>query len=135
VAAALTLVVVGGLALVNALTSPSPGPAPSTVLSPTENAGDEGGSQEPSGSVKPSVVPLEITIIGRPTAVLVKEPGTAGAVLLHGQLNTGEIRRYDQVPLNVVVADSSSVQVRIYGELQRDSDGGRGEWTVSARAG
>jgi hypothetical protein len=133
VAAALTLVIVGGLALVNALTSPPPGPAPSSVGSPTGSADD--GSQEPPEQSDLSAVPLQITVVGSPTNVFVRVVGDSGAVLQQGVLDRGETRMYDQVPLNVVVADSSSVRVRIYGELQRDSDGGRGEWTVPARSG
>ncbi|SEG89740.1 hypothetical protein SAMN04489712_12447 [Thermomonospora echinospora] len=83
----------------------------------------------------PSAAPLVITVTGRPTTVFVKVPGSDGAVLLRGELGPGETRKYDQAPLDVVVSDSASVEVRIYGELQTDTDGGRGQWAVPARSG
>ncbi len=126
-AAALTLVVVGGLALFNALTAPSPGPSPSRAASETADGGD---TAEPSN---PTAPPLQITVIGKPTEVFVKVSGSGGAVLQRGVLGPGETRRYEQVPLNVVVYDSTSVEVRIYGEIAEDPDGGRGEWEVPER--
>ncbi|WP_140175478.1 hypothetical protein [Thermomonospora catenispora] len=125
--AALTLVVVGGLALFNALTAPAPGPAPSRAISDTAT---DGATATPSD---PTAPPLQITVIGKPTEVFVKVSGSGGAVLQRGVLGPGETRRYDQVPLDVVVYDSSSVEVRIYGEIVEDPDGGRGEWEVPER--
>lgn len=125
-ALALALLVVGGAALFNALTSKSSGPGPSPATT-----GATSGSRKTRPQADPTAPPLQITVTGPPTGVFVKVPGTTGAVLYKGTLSTGETRRYDQAPLDVVVDDSTAVQVRIYGELQKDPDGqGRGEWFV-----
>lgn len=129
-AAALALVVVGAVALVNALTSESPGPGPATTTTVQPGTEEPADPPETGGTTAPA---LEITVVGQPTNVFVREPGTGGAVLLRAVLGTGETRRYEQAPLDVVVANSASVQVRIYGTLQRDVDGGRGEWFVPER--
>jgi len=126
VLAAVALVVIGGYALINALTSPAPGPAPSDTVSRELDAGDSGQS---AGS---SQIPLQITVTGPPTNVFVQVAG-GGEVLQKGILATGETRMYTQTPLNVVVEDSSAVVVRIYGKVVEDGNGrGRGEWIVEA---
>ncbi|REE97065.1 hypothetical protein DFJ69_2521 [Thermomonospora umbrina] len=120
---------VGGVALVNALTSEStgPGPAPSMTVHPSQEP------ESPPETTSASAPPLEIRVVGQPTSVFVKESGSRGAVLQRGVLATGETRRYDTAPLDVVVTNSASVEVRIYGTLQEDVDGGRGEWVVPIR--
>lgn len=127
-ALALTLLVVGGISLVNALTSESTAPTPSPP------APSVTGERSTPASSDTSTAPpaLQIDVVGnRSTNVLVKEPGAAGTILQNGLLNPGETRTYDQAPLDVVVNDSSVVQVRIYGKIQEDPNGGgRGEWTV-----
>jgi hypothetical protein len=127
VALALALLVVGGISLVNALTSESAPPAPET---PTITATSAPRTEAPSEPVAGTVPALQINVIGGPTNVVVKEPGTSGTILERGLLNPGEIRTYDQAPLYVVVDNSASVEVRIYGKLKRDADGGRGQWEV-----
>jgi hypothetical protein len=131
VALALTLLVVGGISLVNALTSESTAPSPSPP------APSVTGERSTRASSDTSTAPpaLQIDVIGnRPAQVLVKEPGADGTILQNGPLNPGETRRYDQGPLDVVVYnDSSLVEVRIYGEVQKDSNGGRGEWEVPSQ--
>lgn len=124
---ALTLLVVGGISLVNALTSEPtpPGPQPSATTA-------AGTRSTPTARQQPTRAhALEIEVIGsRPINVVVREPGTEGTILQNGPLNPGEIRTYDDAPLNVVVNDSSAVRVRIYGKVEDDPDGGRGEWVV-----
>lgn len=127
-ALALTLLVVGGISLVEALTSEDAAP------SPTPSAPSVTGERSTPASSDTSTAPpaLQIYVVGnRPTNVLVKEPGAAGTILLNSVLNPGETRTYDQAPLDVVVTDSSVVEVRIYGKVEEDPNGGgRGEWSV-----
>lgn len=131
-ALALALLVVGGTALFNALTSKSgsdPGPSPITTSSPGAKKTKAIKTTKPPAD--PTAPPLQIEVTGPPTGVFVKVPGTGGTVLQKGTLNTGERRQYDQAPLDVVVDDSTAVEVRIYGALQKDPDGkGRGEFFV-----
>jgi len=131
---ALALLVVGGMALVNALTSDG-GDQPGPTGSATASGGTPHSATAPSKAASASAtasaaMPLVIRVVGAPTNVVVTVPGT-GEVLRRGVLNTGEAEQYDKAPLNVVVSDSGSVEVTIYGELQpRGGAGQRGEWQV-----
>ncbi|WP_395962862.1 RodZ domain-containing protein [Actinomadura sp. 6N118] len=133
---ALALLIVGGISLINALTSDSkqPGPAgtstETTGGSPTGSAPSSRPPRTATASAGPSVV---IRVTGSPTSVTVTVAGT-GQVLHTGLLDTGEARQYDQAPLSVVAADAGSVEVTIYGQLQpRGQVGQRGEWRVPER--
>ncbi|WP_225993260.1 RodZ domain-containing protein [Actinomadura rudentiformis] len=126
----------GGISLVNALTSDSKQPGPTGTASESTGGtrtGSAPSSRPPrsaTASAGPSVV---IRVTGSPTTVTVTVAGT-GQVLHTGLLDTGEARQYDQSPLNVVAADAGSVEVTIYGQLQpRGQVGQRGEWTVPER--
>jgi hypothetical protein len=136
---ALALLVVGGMALVNALTS-SGASEPSAVQTEEEPAGNTGESEPPapqrSETRQPTAqatTPLVIRVTGAPTQVLVRVAG-GGEVLQQGVLNTGETRQYEQAPLTVVAYNGGAVEVRIYGEVQNPKPAGqRGEWFVPER--
>ncbi|MBO2449227.1 hypothetical protein J4573_19135 [Actinomadura barringtoniae] len=129
---ALALLVVGGMALVNALTSDG-GDQPGPTGTATASGGTPHSATAPSKGASASAsaaMPLVIRVVGAPTTVVVTVPGT-GEVLRRGVLNTGEAEQYDKAPLNVVVSDAGSVEVTIYGELQqRGAAGQRQEWLV-----
>jgi hypothetical protein len=139
---ALALLVVGGMALVNALTSSSNDPGGAGSAAPTSDPG--GGEPRASAPTTPrstrsakttgsSTVPLVIRVTGAPTQVYVRVTDT-GDVLQQGVLTTGEARQYDQAPLAVVANNAGSLEVVIYGEAQaRKPAGARGEWFVPDR--
>ncbi len=130
--AALTLLVVGGTALVNAV-SGDPDPDPTTV-SPTPGEGGQnkaGPSRTPTSAS--AVLPLVITVTGPATAVVVRVADT-GEVLTQGTLSTGDIRKYEETPLQVVATNGGSLRVVIYGRQQPAKPAGqRGQWFVAAR--
>ncbi|MGI5166346.1 hypothetical protein ACQEU3_18510 [Spirillospora sp. CA-253888] len=130
---ALALVVVGGMALVNALTSEAEKPVP------TPSAG--GGGKEPgaptprrSGASATQSNSLVVEVIGnRPVNVVVKIAGT-NDILLSGPLNPGEGRQWTESPLDVVASDGGALEVTIYGKVQeRGQSGQRGTWFVRKR--
>jgi hypothetical protein len=138
---ALALLVVGGMALVNALTSSSNDPGPAGTAAST----DPGATQpKASASATPrstrsaqttssSGLPLVIRVTGAATQVHVQDTGT-GDVLQQGVLRTGEARQYEQAPLAVVASNGGSLEVTIYGKVQaRKPVGARGEWFVPDR--
>ncbi|WP_344958811.1 hypothetical protein [Actinomadura miaoliensis] len=133
---ALALLVVGGVALVNALSSDSEGGPPETAA--TAGTAGTPGSADPaptrsSRSRSAASTPLVIRVIGAPTKVVVTVPET-GEVLQQGVLNTGEERQYDKAPLQVVAADGGAVEVLIYGREQpRATAGERKNWFVPSR--
>ncbi|GAA4138972.1 hypothetical protein GCM10022416_24860 [Actinomadura keratinilytica] len=133
---ALALLVVGGVALVNALNSDSQGGPPEAAV--TADSAGTPGTEEPAPtssatSRSASATPLVIRVVGAPTKVVVTMPET-GEVLQQGVLNTGEERQYDKAPLQVVAADGGAVEVLIYGRQQpRATAGERKNWFVPAR--
>jgi hypothetical protein len=133
---ALALLVVGGLALVNALTSNGAG-GPDAERT-EETGGNSGASatptpQQTAAQTATSDTPLLIRVVGAPTQVIVRVSG-GGAVLQQGTLNTGEARQFEQAPLDVVASNGGSVEVTIYGEKQEPTPAGqRGEWFVPER--
>ncbi|MEW2357434.1 hypothetical protein [Spirillospora sp. NPDC029432] len=139
---ALALLVVGGMALVNALTGSSskdPGSAAPPAASESGDSGASAGTpaaprtSRPAQSPAAAQTPLVIRVTGAPTQVYVRGT-TSGDVFHSGVLGTGEARKYDQVPLSVVAVNGGSVEVTIYGEVQeRKPSGTRGEWFVPER--
>jgi hypothetical protein len=133
VVAALALLVVGGMALVNAITGEPDQTGPSTAASPSG-----GGKTTPSANEKetpPSDVPLVISVTGQPTSVVVRVADTGGKVLTNTTLNTGDTLKYEQAPLQVVAGNGGSLKVVIYGEVQpRKTAGQRGQWFVKAKS-
>lgn len=136
VLAALALFVVGGMALVNAVTGEPDQKGPVTATSPPSDDGD-GGKAAPKGNAKTTPaadVPLVLSVTGQPTNVVVRIADTAGTVLTNTKLSTGTTLKYDQAPLQVVAANGGSLTVVIYGEEQpRKPAGQRGEWLVKAK--
>ncbi|MFA1540474.1 RodZ domain-containing protein [Actinomadura monticuli] len=134
--AALALLVVGGMALINAVTGEPEQKGPSTAASPSGD-GDGGGKASPSSTEKTTPaarVPLVISVTGQPTTVVVRVADAGGKVLTNGQLNTGDTLKYDQAPLQVVATNGGSLRVVIYGEVQPAKPAGqRGEWLVRAK--
>ena len=140
---ALGLLVAGGIALVNALTSSSGGPGPvgtagSSDPGEVEPTASETASPRTTRSARTSsstasATPLLIRVTGAPTQVYVRVSGS-GEVLTQGVLNTGEARQYEQAPLDVVAANGASLEVYIYGRKQPQKPAGeRGEWFVPKR--
>jgi hypothetical protein len=133
---ALMLLIVGGLALFGALSSDA---APSSTPQATPATGKSAASaSRPAGTPPRSSaatrLSLKIQVIGKPTRVFVTVSGNTSQVLEDGVLNTGDIRQYDDAPLDVVVADGSAVNLYIYGRLQAKSrPGQKGEWHVDKR--
>ncbi len=134
--AALALLVVGGMALVNAVSGEPDQKGPSTAASPSGEGG--GGATSPSSSEKTtpaSKVPLVISVTGQPTNVVVRVADTRGEVLTNGTLQTGVTLKYDQAPLQVVAVNGGSLKVVIYGEEQPQRPAGqRGQWFVKAKS-
>jgi hypothetical protein len=139
---ALALFVVGGLALVNALTSSSSDPGSTSPAGTQEQ--QDGADASESASPAPQqtrsartasveALPLLIRVVGTPTQVFVRVSGS-GEVLQTGTLNTGEVRQYEQAPLDVVAINGAAVEVTIYGKKQPPKTAGaRGEWFVPER--
>ncbi|WP_308286929.1 hypothetical protein [Actinomadura parmotrematis] len=130
--AALALLVVGGIALVNALTSSSDKAAPPPGASASASKAVSPGAKAPESSAGG---PLPLVIKGqggKATFVTITVAGS-NEVLYHGLLNPGEGRQYAQAPLNVVANDGGLVQVTIYGKAQARPAGQRGEWFVPAK--
>jgi hypothetical protein len=133
VMAALALLIVGGMALVNAIMSEPDKKGPATGVS----ASSDGGRTTPSGSettTSPAAaLPVVIRVTGPPTKVVVRVADT-GKVLANGLLNTGDTLQFKEAPLQVVASNGGAVQVVIYGKAQpRLANGQRGEWLVQAR--
>jgi hypothetical protein len=130
VALALALLVIGGFALLGALTS---GPADTVSSSSTPTAVASRRTTEPtSGANTGTGAPtLQIRVVGAPTKVYVAVPGSAPSIIRqNGVLNTGEVRRYDDAALDVVVSNGAAVQVTINGVPQTQGASGQTQrWT------
>lgn len=131
--AALALLVVGGIALVNAVSGEPGKKGPSTLASPS--GGGNASPGESSAKSSPSAaVPLVIRVTGQPTTVVVRVADAGGKVLTNGTLNTGETLQYEEAPLQVVAGNGGSLRVVIYGEVQPQKPAGqRGQWFVKAK--
>ena len=132
--AALALLIVGAMALVNALSGEPDQRGP--VTSGTPSGEGDGAEPTPNNRRRASTepVPLVIRVTGQPTNVVVRVADAQGKVLTNGQLDTGDILQYDEAPLQVVATNGGSLQVTIYGEEQpRKPNGQRGQWFVRER--
>jgi hypothetical protein len=136
VVAAMALLVVGGMALVNAVTGEPDQKGPSGVASPSAGGGDGKTSPTSDEKTTPAAdVPLVISVTGQPTNVVVRVADTQGEVLTNGTLQTGVTLKYDQAPLQVVAGNGGSLKVVIYGEVQPEKPAGqRGQWFVKAKS-
>jgi hypothetical protein len=133
---ALLLLIVGGLALFGALSSDgAPSSAPQTTSATGKSAASaQTGADTPTRPSASAQRSLEIRVTGAPTKVFVTVSGNTAQVLEDGVLNTGDIRQYDEAPLDVVVANGSAVEVYIYGKRQAKSrPGQQGRWHVAKR--
>ncbi|MEU8802468.1 RodZ domain-containing protein [Spirillospora sp. NPDC048819] len=130
VMAALALLVVGGIALVNALSGETEQKGPVTSTPATASA-DASPSESQAPKSPAAAVPLVITVTGQPTDVVVRVADAQGKVLTNGTLGTGDTLQYDEAPLQVVAANGGSLRVTIYGEVQPQMPNGqRGQWFV-----
>ncbi|MES9538061.1 MULTISPECIES: hypothetical protein [unclassified Actinomadura] len=132
--AALALLIVGGMALVNAIMSEPDKKGPATGVS----ASSDGGRKTPSGSeatTSPTAaLPLVIHVTGQPTKVVVRVADAGGKVLANGPLSTGDTLQFKEAPLAVAASNGGSLQVVIYGEVQpRQPNGQRAQWFIKAR--
>jgi hypothetical protein len=132
---ALALLVVGGIALVNAVAgspdkeSPSAGPA-----SPSGQSTSSPDASPTAAQTSAATVPLLIRITGQPTTVIVRVPDT-GRVLTQGVHDTGEVLQFKEDTLDVVAGNGGSLQVSIYGKLQAAKPQGvRATWYVRPKA-
>ena len=137
VVAALALLVVGGMALFNAVTGKPDDKGPSAAASPSDSAPPDdggGGAPSPGSAESRAVFPLVIRVTGQPTTVVVRVADADGAVLTNELLRTGQTQQYKKAPLQVVASNGGSLQVVIYGKVQpAKPDGQRGQWFVRAR--
>ncbi|GAA0279937.1 hypothetical protein GCM10009527_090350 [Actinomadura nitritigenes] len=131
---ALALLVVGGIALVNAVSGspdkerPSAGPA--SPSGPSTSSPDA----SPTAQTPAASVPLLIRVTGQPTTVIVRVPDT-GQVLTQGVHDTGEVLQFKEDTLDVVAYNGGSLQVKIYGKLQAAKPPGqRATWYVRPKA-
>lgn len=123
-AAVLALLVVGGMALVNAVSGDPDPKGPSATVS----SDGGGGPPSPSAGSASQAPALLIRVVGAPTRVVVRVPD--GEILFTGTMTTGETYRYDETPLSVVADNGSSLEVAIHGEKQDPASAQRTEWSV-----
>jgi hypothetical protein len=121
---ALALLVIGGLALFRVFTSESDGgggpktsPQNGTTVRVTRSA-----IRTPKTTATHT---LALKVTGPPTRVTVIMPGGTNSVLLDQVLGTGEVRYFDQGPLEVVVANGGAVDIYVHGKRQPDGEPGR----------
>ncbi|MEV5570668.1 hypothetical protein AB0L06_11495 [Spirillospora sp. NPDC052269] len=124
--AVVALLVVGGIALFNAVNTGGDAKPRPSVRATAPDGAEQSGGEKASAST-----PLVIKVVGSSaTNVLVTVAGS-NHVLAQGMLNPGEGRKIDEAPLNVVAADGGAVQVTICGKVQpRKASGQRGTWFV-----
>ncbi|MEU8302310.1 hypothetical protein AB0C84_02025 [Actinomadura sp. NPDC048955] len=133
VMAALALLIVGGMALVNAIMSEPDKKGPSGA-SPSGDAGRTTPSSNETTTSPTAPLPLVIRVTGQPTTVVVRVADAGGKVLANSTLNTGDTLQFKEAPLQVVAQNGGSLQVAIYGRLQpRQPNGQRAQWLVKAR--
>jgi hypothetical protein len=134
VMAALALLIVGGMALVNAIMSEPDKKGPATGVSESSDGGRTTPSSSETKTSPAAALPLVIRVTGQSTTVVVRVADTGGKVLANGPLNTGDTLQFKEAPLSVVARNGGAVQVVIYGKVQpRLANGQRGEWLVKAR--
>ncbi|WP_344902089.1 hypothetical protein [Actinomadura meridiana] len=130
----MALLIGGGVALVNAVTGEPENSGPSVGAPSVDDSGGGGDPSPNATSPDPAISPLVIKVIGPATSVVVRVAETGGKVLTQGTLDTGETRKYDETPLQVVATNGGSLKVVIYGRVQpAKPDGRRGDWFVKTR--
>lgn len=134
---ALVLLVVGGIALFGALTSDAAAPSspqatPTNVRSVASPPRSRTASAQSQASFASRSLVIKVT--GAPTKVYVAISGNTSQVLENGVLNTGDIRQYDEAPLDVVITNGGAVDVWIYGRRQtKGQPGQKAQWHISAK--
>ncbi|WP_202125991.1 hypothetical protein [Actinomadura physcomitrii] len=127
---ALALLVVGGIALVNAVSGSPDKEAPSAAPESPSGGRTSSTDASPTAKAPSSSVPLLIRVTGQPTTVIVRVPDT-GRVLTQGVHDTGEVLQFKEDTLDVVASNGGSLQVSIYGKLQAAKpQGQRATWYV-----
>lgn len=130
----LVLLVVGGVALFGALSSDAaPNSAPAMPATDSSAASPEARTATKPSRSSTSRRTLVIKVTGAPTMVYVTVSGNS-QVLLKEVLRTGDLRQYDEAPLDVVVADGAAVDVFIRGKQQpKRAAGQQARWHVNSR--
>ncbi|WP_433238899.1 hypothetical protein [Actinomadura nitritigenes] len=127
---ALALLVVGGIALVNAVSGSPDKESPSAAPASPSGQSTSSPDASPTARTPAASVPLLIRVTGQPTTVIVRVPDT-GRVLTQGVHDTGEVLQFKEDTLDVVAANGGSLQVSIYGKLQAAKpQGARATWYV-----
>jgi hypothetical protein len=121
---ALALLIVGGIALFGALTSPSThsGSSSTAVTSAPH-------SVSASTTLSTDVHALLVRVTGASASVYVSTPGNT-QTLYKGTLNHDEVRFYDQAEMVVVVDPAQNVDVQIHGKTVSKGKTGKQSWTV-----
>ncbi|MFB4302057.1 hypothetical protein [Actinomadura sp. NTSP31] len=131
---ALALLVVGGIALVNAVAGSPDKESPSTAAPPSGQSTPSSPGASPSRKTPAANVPLLIEVTGQPTKVVIRVPDT-GTVVRSGVLNTGDTLQFDEKTLDVVANNGGSLQVTIYGKVQPPQPAGqRATWYVRPKS-
>jgi hypothetical protein len=131
---ALALLVVGGIALVNAVSGSPDKQSPSAAPASPSGQSTSSPDASPTAQAPSANVPLLIRVTGQPTTVIVRVPDT-GRVLTQGVHDTGEVLQFKEDTLDVVAANGGSLQVSIYGKLQAAKpQGQRATWYVRPKA-
>jgi hypothetical protein len=130
----LVLLVVGGVALVGALSSDAaPNSAPAMPATDSSAASPEARTASKPSRSSATRHTLVIKVTGAPTKVYVTVSGNS-QVLLNEVLRTGDLRQYDEAPLDVVAANGAAVDVYIHGKQQPKRTAGRSaQWHVNSR--
>lgn len=128
---------VGGVALWGALTSEParPGPAASQANQPSDNQKTSTGrprQQQPQTSTATNGVALIVRCRAPRCGVFISS-SPDNDVLFNGFMRQGEERRADEPRMNLVVSDSSGVDVIINGKLQPKGAAGKKIYTIVKR--
>ena len=129
---AIALLVVGGVALWGALTSEAEPPTPgaSRADPPASSAAEPSDRQPQSASTSRPASALFVRCRAARCRVFIAVP-PANDVLFNGSLGRGETRTHDEPRMNLLVADSSTVDVYINGKLQpKGEPGERQRYTI-----
>jgi hypothetical protein len=134
VALAIALLAVGGVALWGALTSKParPSPAQSKADPPASSAAKPSGKAPQSHSAAGNSNALIVRCRVAKCALFISA-SPDNEVLFNGFITQGEVRQFDDPRMNLVVRDSSTVDVYVNGKLQpKSTPGKRQTYTIIA---